>query len=167
MEKRMNKAYEFAKQAHEGQLRKYTDEPYINHCERVAVNASNYMDSEHMADMVYTIAVLHDTIEDTDVTFAHIATAFGTKVAWGVLALTEEGEGNRATRHARYNEKLGGSAEPIQIIKVFDMIDNCESLQELDPEWSQVYFREKHLTLKELTKVPQSLQQDLRDILNA
>ena len=48
-----------AKHFHQGQM--YGDEPYINHCLRVASNFGNL-------SIGYQIALLHDVLEDTDAT---------------------------------------------------------------------------------------------------
>jgi len=61
--KRLEKAYNFAKQAHEGQKRANGD-PYFYHAFEVAKNLADFgMDSTTII-----AGFLHDTIEDTSVT---------------------------------------------------------------------------------------------------
>ena len=63
------RALEFAAKAHEGQVRKYTGEPYITHPMAVAE-----MLLEHGIEFgaMHIAALLHDTVEDTDVTHEDI-----------------------------------------------------------------------------------------------
>ena len=65
---KLKKAIEFATKAHEGQVRKYTGEPYIVHPLEVAEIVKTV---EHTEEMLMA-AVLHDTVEDTDTTIEDI-----------------------------------------------------------------------------------------------
>lgn len=78
------KAYEVGEAAHRGQTRK-TGEPYILHPVAVAqILASMRMDHESIA-----AAILHDTIEDTAVTWDQLREEFGTEVANLVEGVTK------------------------------------------------------------------------------
>lgn len=78
------KAYEVGEAAHRGQTRK-TGEPYILHPVAVAqILANMRMDHESIA-----AAILHDTIEDTPVTWDDIRDQFGTEVANLVEGVTK------------------------------------------------------------------------------
>ena len=71
---RINLAGTYAKNAHIGQKRKYTGEPYITHPTAVAeLLRINYKDT---TEDMYMAALLHDVVEDTD---------------WSFEALREEG----------------------------------------------------------------------------
>ena len=61
------KAKEFAREAHSGQVRKYTGLPYTTHTEEVAQIVDNYNGSKEMI----AAALLHDTVEDTSVTVSY------------------------------------------------------------------------------------------------
>ena len=70
------KAYVFGENAHEGQKRR-SGEPYFNHCASVGgILASWNLD-------VNTIiaGLLHDTVEDTDVTFDQISEEFNPEIS--------------------------------------------------------------------------------------
>src|SRR5210317_1990930 len=70
------KAYEVGESAHRGQTRK-TGEPYILHPVAVAqILANMRMDHESIA-----AAILHDTIEDTPLTWDEIREQFGAEIA--------------------------------------------------------------------------------------
>jgi guanosine-3',5'-bis(diphosphate) 3'-pyrophosphohydrolase len=78
------KAYEVGESAHRGQTRK-TGEPYILHPVAVAqILANMRMDHESIA-----AAILHDTIEDTPLTWDEIRDQFGDEVANLVEGVTK------------------------------------------------------------------------------
>ena len=78
------KAYDMGEAAHRGQTRK-TGEPYILHPVAVAqILANMRMDHESIA-----AAILHDTIEDTPLTWDDIRTAFGGEIADLVEGVTK------------------------------------------------------------------------------
>lgn len=80
-----NEALKAAWEAHKNQKRKGTDIPYIVHPLEVAVILiENGADN----DMV-TAGLLHDTIEDTDLTLEFIEKKFGKRVAGFVRAASE------------------------------------------------------------------------------
>ena len=81
----LDEAIIFAVQAHSGQFRKGTNRPYILHpLEAAAIVASMTDDLE-----VIAAAVLHDTMEDANVSLAEITSKFGPRVAGLVQAETE------------------------------------------------------------------------------
>ena len=77
-------ALEFAKEAHKHQFRK-SGEPYIIHPILVASIVSSITNDESMA----TAALLHDVVEDTDITIEEIEKLFGSDVAHLVEGLTK------------------------------------------------------------------------------
>jgi guanosine-3',5'-bis(diphosphate) 3'-pyrophosphohydrolase len=98
------KAASFAAKKHKGQKRKGDDaEPYINHPVEVAnliVNVGGVNDPE-----IITAALLHDTVEDVDVTFEEIAEHFGETVAGYVRELTDDKSLPKAERKQKQVEK--------------------------------------------------------------
>ena len=141
-------AISVASAAHQGQVRKYTGEAYINHPLSVASMVQNYIDNEHMQ----VVALLHDAIEDCEVSFADLVLAFGIRVARDVMLLsdlTPHSEGNRAYRKAKYRKVLRKSPEYIQLIKVCDMMDNYASIKEHDQKFAKVFESESRLMLSE------------------
>ena len=79
------KAINYAAKAHSGQHRKGTKIPYIIHPLGVAKILIEY----GCADHVVIAGILHDTIEDTTVTFEQIKDIFGSAVADLVEAESE------------------------------------------------------------------------------
>ncbi len=83
-EKLIEKAYNFAKEKHEGQFRK-SGEPFFAHPAEVA-----YILAELRMDVPTIVAgLLHDTVEDTDATFEEIEREFGKEVAFIVKGVTK------------------------------------------------------------------------------
>ncbi|MCS6907132.1 MAG: HD domain-containing protein, partial [Anaerolineales bacterium] len=78
------KAYQVAEEAHRGQKRA-SGEPYINHCVAVA----GILAEMHVPPEVVIAALLHDTVEDTEVTLEQIRRLFGDRVAMLVDGVTK------------------------------------------------------------------------------
>ena len=92
---KLDHAIKFATDAHAGQKRKMTNTPYILHpLEAAAIVASITTDED-----VICAAVLHDTVEDTDVKAETIRSEFGDRVAELVSAETENKRSS--TAHSR------------------------------------------------------------------
>lgn len=141
------RAAKFATQAHGPQVRKYTGEPYVCHCLDVANVVAPYATPEMIA-----AALLHDTIEDTDVTREDIDREFGSVVAALVWDLTDQcHDGNRATRKAAEAQRLGKISPDAQTIKLADFISNTASIVEHDPGFAKIYLREKLRILSVMT----------------
>lgn len=70
-------AIEFAKKAHSGQYRKGTKFPYMVH----PLNVGAILIDHQASDEIVIAGVLHDTVEDTDVSLEEIREQFGDKVA--------------------------------------------------------------------------------------
>ncbi|HET8625939.1 MAG TPA: bifunctional (p)ppGpp synthetase/guanosine-3',5'-bis(diphosphate) 3'-pyrophosphohydrolase [Thermomicrobiales bacterium] len=93
----IERAYQFAARAHEGQFRK-SGEPYIYHPIATArILAEMQLDQETIA-----AALLHDTIEDTGATEQELAREFGGRVAKLVNGVTKLGR--TASMHWRHQE---------------------------------------------------------------
>ena len=143
-------ALKFATQAHEGQVRKYSGEPYIAHPMNVARIVAEVTCDVNMICAAY----LHDTVEDTDVTLDEIATSgFGGDVARLVEMLTDvsvPADGNRKRRKAIDRHHTGQASKQGKTIKLADLLDNTCSITRDDPNFAKVYMAEKSLLLTEL-----------------
>ena len=71
----VQRAYRVAEEAHREQKR-LSGEPYINHCVAVA----NILSDLKVPPEVVAAGLLHDTVEDTTITFADIRRDFGDTV---------------------------------------------------------------------------------------
>ena len=141
-------AYEFADVSHEGQLRKSGD-PYIAHPLQIALFLSDLrMDEQSIA-----AALLHDVVEDCEVSLDELSNRFGpeiTKLVDGVTKLTQLDSGIysplRVMQGAAndldnlYAESLRkmlvAMAEDIRVvlIKLADRLHNMKTLDALAPE---------------------------------
>ena len=75
----IKKAQSFANNAHEGQVRKYGGEPYIDHPIRVAMLLIEFI--PNISEEMVAAALLHDVLEDTDTTLDDLIVEFGYAVA--------------------------------------------------------------------------------------
>ena len=117
----------FAIKAHQGQKMKFpSDVDYSAHIVGVTVTAVNFAKNEDVdMDLLASVALLHDTIEDTNITYQDIENNFGKNVADGVLALTkneiiekEHQMGDSLARILKLNKK------EIAIVKLADRCFN-------------------------------------------
>ncbi len=131
----INRAYVFSAKAHAGHVRQ-SGEPYLVHPLQVA---------DILADMkmdVTTIAVglLHDTVEDTEVTRETLAASFNEEVVFLVEGLTKISQLEFETKVQRQAESLRrmmiSMAQDIRVImvKLADRLHNMRTLQHLNPE---------------------------------
>ena len=152
MNKLIEKAIVFAKEAHGNQKRKYSGEPYFVHPEAVAkIVAEKGGDYEMIA-----AAYLHDTIEDCDITYERILVEFGKRVADLVLELTDVYTSesyptkNRAERKRLEAERLWKISDDAKMIKRADIKHNTSDIVANDADFAKVYLAEKEYILKGL-----------------
>lgn len=154
------KALEFATKAHKGQKRKYTGEDYIVH----PIEVSEYFDN----DFQKTVAVLHDTVEDTDVTFTDIAREFGDLVMTSVWWLTDETtheKGNRRARKEIQKKKIGSAPVAVQEIKIVDWLCNFRSFVAHDVNFAKVACEEILSALEHIEYVNEGRDAKLNTML--
>ena len=145
------KAIQFAADAHHGQVRKYTGEPYVTHPLAVM---KMVQEVPHTSEMLVA-AVLHDVVEDTPFEIEDINREFGSLVSLYVDGLTDVSkpeDGNRRTRKAIDRDHTALQGAEVQTIKLADLIHNTYSIQKHDPSFYKVYKREKVELLNVLTK---------------
>ena len=82
----VSEAVTFAVKAHDGMRRKKSQSPYILHPLEAAVIVGTMTDDQN----VIAAAVLHDVVEDTDVTIEEIEERFGKRVKSLVQSETED-----------------------------------------------------------------------------
>ncbi|PLS19748.1 phosphohydrolase [Bacillus sp. M6-12] len=102
MNQLIEKAKEFAKEAHKNQVRKTTGAPYIGHPFHVA----KILEDAGLPTAVVVAGYLHDTVEDTEVTIEDIYREFGSEVGDLVAFNTEEKEHTWEQRKEHTVEQL-------------------------------------------------------------
>jgi len=147
---------------HLGQTRKYTGRPYIEHPARVAGRLTRLGCREEMI----CAAWLHDTLEDCDVSFdkLHSAYAIPLDVCLLVHLMTNPSKKysnlNRAERKKMDLAHLKNTPREVRMIKLADRTDN---LRELDPTqpFAVQYMNESLALLAELSNTNEELEIDL------
>jgi GTP pyrophosphokinase len=132
----IERAYQVASEAHEGQLRG-SGEPYVIHPLAVAhYLAGLQLDAETIA-----AGLLHDVPEDTDVTIGEIEKRFGREVARlvdGVTKLSKFGSARSVEEQQAENirKMFLAMAEDVRVvvIKLADRLHNMRTLEYLPPE---------------------------------
>lgn len=137
---KITKAYKWADQSHEGQMRK-SGEPYIIHPIAVAVILIDLgMDTDTVC-----AGLLHDVVEDTDTTVEALKKEFGSDVALMVDGVTKLTKLNFSTKEETQAENvrkmLLAMAKDIRviIIKLADRLHNMRTAQ----FWSEQKRRDK------------------------
>lgn len=143
-------AVTFAIKAHEGQERKYTGEAYIVHPIEVADLVHSFADkAKYDADLIRNMtiaALLHDTVEDCEVTYNDIEKSFGVVVRNFVFWLTDvtsKVQGNRRIRKELELERILHAPGNVKDIKICDLLSNTKSIVEHDKDFARVYLSEK------------------------
>jgi len=152
----IQRAKEFATQAHEGQVRKYTGVPYIVH----PIEVMEIVSTVEHDDAMLAAALLHDVVEDTDRTIDDIRTEFGEDVALLVADMTDvskPGDGNRRARKAKDRTHSGSASARAQTIKLADLISNSVDIIKHDRKFAKLYMQEKLLLLGVLVRGDKTL----------
>lgn len=154
----------FAEKAHGEQKRKYTGEKYIFHPIEVMKIVSTVCND----DAMFMAALLHDTVEDTEVTIEEIEEKFGLEVKNLVSDLTDVSkseDGNRVIRKQIDREHSGNASDKAQTVKLADLISNSASIVKHDENFAKIYLKEKALLLNVLVNGNKTLTKIANDIL--
>jgi guanosine-3',5'-bis(diphosphate) 3'-pyrophosphohydrolase len=129
------RAYRFSEKAHEGQKR-LSGDAYVNHCVEVArILVDLQLDSVTVA-----AALIHDVIEDTDVTLQDVEREFGREICEIVDGLTKIGHlplnSSQERQVENYRKLLLSIAKDARVIliKLADRLHNMRTLDYLPPE---------------------------------
>ena len=132
---RIEQAYQLAKRAHEGTLRR-SGEPYIVHPVCAAIILVELgMDTDSIV-----AALLHDVVEDTEITLEEIRKEFGKDVAFLVDGVTKLGRIPFSSREHQQAENvrkmLLAMAQDVRviIIKLADRLHNARTFESLPDE---------------------------------
>lgn len=130
----VEKAYSVAEKAHEGHTR-YSGEPYMTHVAAVALRLAEM----GMGARTVAAALLHDTIEDTEITEDDIRREFGEEILFLVEGVTKLSS-VRYYGTDRHNESLRklfvATSQDIRvlIIKLVDRLHNMMTLAHVPEE---------------------------------
>jgi GTP pyrophosphokinase len=146
----LRRAWETASRAHAGQQRA-SGEPYFRH----ALAVSEILNGLHLDTSTLVASILHDVVEDTDVTLEEIREQYGDEVSRmvdGVTKMEKIGEYQQAGLGDNRNHPQAESlrklllamAEDVRVvlIKLADRLHNMRTLQHLDPARQRRIARE-------------------------
>lgn len=131
-------ALRLASQAHDKQLRKGSSIPYISH----VVHVARILERHGFGEELILAGLLHDVVEDTDLSLEDVRARFGDRVAQLVDAVTERKaedgvERPWEVRKAESLEKLRVADANVAALKAADAIHNgrttCEDLVQDGP----------------------------------
>ena len=150
-------AWNFAKQAHKGQVRKFINKPYFGaHVVRVNGIVKQYTTDEDLL----CAALLHDTLEDCyedpEVGLVELKELFGTRVGNLVWELTSDGDeidDNYDGSKTEYlTDKMIHMSDDALIIKLADRLQNISDAFTATERFRNKYFQETSEILTEIQK---------------
>lgn len=139
-----NKALEFAREKHKGQIRKNnTPVEYITHPINVANLVKKFANNAKNIDDLVSSAYLHDTLEDTNTTYEELICNFGNIISNLVKELTNNDVLKKEMGKTKYlSMKMANMSEDALIIKLCDRLDNVSSLYDTNKAFIDKYLRE-------------------------
>jgi guanosine-3',5'-bis(diphosphate) 3'-pyrophosphohydrolase len=131
----IQKAYTFSEKAHAGQIRRSGD-PYIIHPLGVAAILAEL----HLDIPTIATGLLHDTVEDTNVTLKDIETNFGATVSRLVDGVTKISLMKFRNTHEKQGENIRkmivamGKDVRVVLVKLADRLHNMRTLHHMPPD---------------------------------
>ena len=126
----IKKAIYYAKKYH-GTQKRDSGEPYYSHPLEVAYMVSDYL---FRTDIIIT-SILHDTIEDTSLTFEMIQSEFGSLVASQVADLSRvKVAGNKISSAEMVKSLWLQKKYDLLLVKLFDRLHNIQTIGVKSPE---------------------------------
>jgi (p)ppGpp synthase/HD superfamily hydrolase len=159
-------ALDFAARVHGAQVVPGSGFPYVVHLAKVAAEVMCACSEERGIDATLAVvcALLHDTIEDANVTREQVAESFGARIADGVDALTKREAIPKSERMRDALDRIRAQPREIAMVKLADRITNLEPAP---PHWTvekRVAYRgEAELILETLTGTCLTLERRLKE----
>ncbi|MCU0491616.1 MAG: HD domain-containing protein [Chloroflexaceae bacterium] len=122
------KASRFAAQAHRGQLVPGTELPYLLHLSMVSMEviAALQGDARFDGELALQCAWLHDTLEDTAISYATLAQEFSPQIADGVSALTKDSRLAKPLQMTDSLRRIKLQPPEVAMVKLADRITNLQ-----------------------------------------
>lgn len=161
----------FAGEKHKDQLVPGTQSNYLLHLSNVAMEIllAYQQEPNFEVDLAVQLALLHDTLEDTDTSLEELRWTFGEKIAEGVSALTKDKKlGSKAEMMDDSLSRIRQSYKEVSLVKLADRITN---LQAPPSYWDQakikVYGQEAQKIYNALNGKNSYLDQRILDKIEA
>ncbi|MBT2697492.1 bifunctional (p)ppGpp synthetase/guanosine-3',5'-bis(diphosphate) 3'-pyrophosphohydrolase [Bacillus sp. ISL-40] len=121
----VEKALQIASKSHRNQCRKNTDIPYITH----PVTVGMMLMKAGYDDDIIAAAILHDTVEDTELTLKDIEREFGPRIARIVEGCSEPNKSLPWKERKEHTiEFLKTASEEIRVVACADKLHNIRSI---------------------------------------
>lgn len=155
---REKQAWEFAKQAHKGQVRKFINKPYFDaHVQKVNGIVKQYTNDEDLLIAALLHDVIEDCYEDKDVGYHEIKDIFGERVANLVKELTSlddeldyDYDGNKTDYLI---DKMINMSDDALIIKLADRLQNISDAFTANENFRNKYFEETSRIIDDLERL--------------
>jgi (p)ppGpp synthase/HD superfamily hydrolase len=143
------KAWKFAQDAHDGVSRKFSGVPYFEHVRWVFKLLKKFDTREELG----AAALLHDVVEDCDISIEEIRKEFGERVANLVSELTSNEEMKGLMGKQEYLlDKMYTMSDDALIIKLCDRLQNLSDHYRSNYKFLQKYYLETQYILDGLVK---------------
>ena len=147
----INKAIYWARKYHGDQKRR-SGEPYYSHPLEVAYMISEY----NLKTDVIAASILHDTVEDTEVTVEMIQGTFGQRIAEMVNMLTRDRpDGTKLSIEEILNNAYQKGDKEVLLIKLIDRLHN---IQTIGVKFLDKQIKESQETLKNFVSLAMYLE---------
>jgi guanosine-3',5'-bis(diphosphate) 3'-pyrophosphohydrolase len=139
----IERAYEIAAEAHEGQMRRSGD-PYITH----PLAAGGILADLGLDEAAISAALLHDAVEDTELTLGEIEQELGFEVAMLIDGVTKLAKirfrSPEQSRAENIRKMIVATARDVRVllIKIADRLHNMRTLAPLESEKRELIARE-------------------------
>ena len=166
---RIEIAHAFARAVHGDQERKFTGVPYLTHLEETAQLLWEATDGQASNDE-YVAALLHDTIEDTDVTREEISREFGEKPAKLVEEVSiDEREKEKLGKKDYLVKAINVMTEEAFTIKLCDRLSNVVGLEDkrIPNKFVKWYIKETDYILSNIDRPVTKVQEVLIKKINS
>ena len=127
----VNLALTIARNFHHAQTRKADGSPYINHLREVLGLLQSV--AKVTDDRILIAGILHDSLEDTDLTKLEIQQTFGDEVLTLIEQLTDDKSKSLVERRQAVITHLEHASDEVKLIKLADTISNANAL----PDWDK------------------------------
>lgn len=142
-------------------LKRDNDLPYMIHPIRIALILRAYGFNEFENEDLMIATLLHDLVEDTNLTIKEIENKFGKKVA----SIVDESTKPKDLKKAEWLENFKNYSKEAKIIKIADRIDNLMEMENWDKKRQTSYLEQSKIIVRSCGDANQELAQQLDELI--